>query len=71
MTFLDSLMNMNTKILFVAVTIVATFGIMAAATAIVTITPVLAQDNQTMGGNMTGGGNMTAAMDDNMTSTGG
>jgi hypothetical protein len=31
----------------------------------------LAQDNQTTGGNMTGGGNMTAAMDDNMTSTGG
>ena len=70
MTFLDSLMNMNTKILFVAITIVAILGIMAAATAIVTITPVLAQDNQTMG-NMTGGGNMTAAMDDNMTSTGG
>ena len=64
-------MNMNTKILFVAVTIVATLGIMAPATAIVTITPVLAQDNQTTGGNMTGGGNMTAAMDDNMTSTGG
>jgi hypothetical protein len=71
MTFLDIPMNMNTKILFVAVTIVATLGIMAAATAIVTITPVLAQDNQTMGGNMTGGGNMTAAIDDNMTSTGG
>jgi hypothetical protein len=71
MTFLDSLMNMNTKILFVAVAIVATLGIMAAATAIVTITPVFAQDNQTTGGNMTGGGNMTATMDDNMTSTGG
>jgi hypothetical protein len=64
-------MNMNTKVLFVAITIVATFGIMAAAIGIVTITPVLAQDNQTTGGNMTGGGNMTAAMDDNMTSTGG
>jgi hypothetical protein len=64
-------MNMNTKILFVAITIVATFGIMAAATGIVAITPVLAQDNQTTGGNMTGGGNMTAAIDDNMTSTGG
>ena len=50
---------------------VATLGTMAAATAIVTITPVLAQENQTMGGNMTGGGNMTAAVDDNMTSTGG
>lgn len=71
MTFLDSLMNMNTKIMFVAITIVATLGIMAAPTAIVTLTPVLAQDNQTAGGNMTGGGNMTAAMDDNMTSTGG
>ena len=64
-------MNMNMKITFVAIAIVATLGIMAAATAIVTITPVLAQENQTMGGNMTGGGNMTAAMDDNMTSTGG
>jgi hypothetical protein len=59
----------NTKVLFVAITIFATFGIMAAG--IVTITLVLAQDNQTTGGNMTGGGNMTAAMDDNMTSTGG
>jgi hypothetical protein len=64
-------MNMNTKILFVAFTIVATFGIMAAATGIVTFTPVSGQGNQTAGGNMTGGGNMTAAMDDNMTSTGG
>jgi hypothetical protein len=63
-------MNMNTKALIVAITIVATFGIMAAATGIVTITPVLAQDNQTAGGNLTGG-NMTAAIDDNMTSTGG
>jgi hypothetical protein len=63
-------MNINTKVLFVAITIVATFGIVAAATGIVTITPVRAQDNQTTGGNMTGG-NMTAAMDDNMTSTGG
>ena len=64
-------MNMNTKILFVAITIVATFGIMAAATSVVTLTPVLAQGNQSTGGNLTGGGNMTAAMDDNMTSTGG
>jgi hypothetical protein len=64
-------MNMNTKVLFVAITIVATFGIMAAVTGIVTITPVLAQDNQTTGGNLTGGGNMTAAIDDNMTATGG
>jgi hypothetical protein len=70
-TFIDGLMNMNTKLLFVAITIVATFGIMAAATGIVTITPILAQDNQTAGGNMTDGGNMTAAIDDNMTSTGG
>jgi hypothetical protein len=68
---LDSLVHMNTKILFVAIAIVATFGIMAAAAGIATITPVLAQDNQTAGGNMTGGGNMTAAMDDNMISTGG
>jgi hypothetical protein len=64
-------MSTNTKILFIAITIVATFGIIAAATGIVTTAPVLAQDNQTAGGNMTGGGNMTAAMDDNMTSTGG
>ena len=64
-------MNMNTTILFVAITIVATFGIMAASTAVVTLPPVLAQGNQSAGGNMTGGGNMTAAMDDNMTSTGG
>jgi hypothetical protein len=64
-------MNMNTKVLFVAITIVATFGIMAAVTGIVTVTPVLAQDNQTTGGNLTGGGNMTAAIDDNMTATGG
>jgi hypothetical protein len=64
-------MNMNTRILFVAIALVATFGIMAAAAGIANVTPVLAQDNQTAGGNMTGGGNMTAAMDDNMTSTGG
>jgi hypothetical protein len=44
---------------------------MVTATGIVTITPVSAQDNQTIGGNMTNGGNVTAAMDDNMTSTGG
>jgi hypothetical protein len=71
LNILDSLMDMNTKALFVAIMIVATVGIMAAATGVVAITPVLAQVNQTTGGNMTGGGNMTAAMDDNMTSTGG
>ena len=64
-------MNRNTRILFVAIAIVATFGIMSSAAGIFTVTPVVAQDNQTAGGNMTGGGNMTAAMDDNMTSTGG
>ena len=64
-------MNIDTKILFVAITLVATFGIVAAAIGVVTLTPVLAQGNQTSGGNMTGAGNMTAAMDDNMTSTGG
>jgi hypothetical protein len=59
---------MNTKILFVAITIVAAFGIVAMAS-LATVTHVLAQDNMTMAGNMTGGnmtgGNMT--MGDNMT----
>ncbi len=58
---------MNSKILFVAIAIVATFGIAAALVGTDTITPVLAQDNMTMGGNMTGG-NMTAG---NMTGMGG
>jgi hypothetical protein len=59
---------MNTKILFVAIAIVAAFNIVAIAS-LATVTPVLAQDNMTMAGNMTGGnmtgGNMT--MGDNMT----
>ena len=53
---------MNSKILFVAIAIVTAFGI-AAVVGLATVTPVLAQDNMTMGGNMTGGnmtgGNMT------------
>ena len=48
---------MNPKLLFVAIAIVAAFGI-AAVVGLATVTPVLAQDNVTMGGNMTGG-NMT------------
>jgi cytochrome oxidase Cu insertion factor (SCO1/SenC/PrrC family) len=59
---------MNTKILFVAITIVAAFGI-AAVVGLTSATHVLAQDNMTMAGNMTGGnmtgGNMTVG--DNMT----
>ncbi|HEU4447774.1 MAG TPA: hypothetical protein VFR94_24085 [Nitrososphaeraceae archaeon] len=59
---------MNSKILLVAIAIVAAFGI-GAVSGLATVTPVLAQENTTMGGNMTGGnmtgGNMT--MGDNMT----
>jgi hypothetical protein len=58
----------NTKILFVAIAIIAAFSIVAII-GLVTVTPVLAQDNMTMAGNLTGGnmtgGNMT--MGDNMT----
>ncbi|MGA7542215.1 MAG: hypothetical protein WBW34_04040 [Nitrososphaeraceae archaeon] len=55
---------MNPKLVFVAIAIVAAFGI-AAVVGLATVTPVLAQDNMTMeagnvtGGNMTGG-EMTA-----------
>ena len=59
---------MNSKTLFVAIAIVAAFG-MGVIAGLATITPVFAQENMTMGGNMTGdnmtGGNMT--MGDNMT----
>jgi Flp pilus assembly protein CpaB len=55
---------MNSKTLFVAIAIVTAFG-MAAVVGLATVTPVLAQDNMTMGGNMTGG-NMTMG-GDNMT----
>jgi hypothetical protein len=48
---------MNPKLVFVAIAIVAAFGI-AAVVGLATVTPVLAQDNMTLGGNMTGG-NMT------------
>jgi hypothetical protein len=58
---------MNSKILFVTIAIVTAFG-MAAVVGLATVTPVLAQDNMTMGGNMTGGnmtgGNMTMGGDD-------
>jgi hypothetical protein len=60
---------MNSKILFVAIAIVAAFSIVAVV-GLASLTPVLAQDNMTMGGNMTTGnmtgGNMTATTD-NMT----
>jgi len=56
---------MNSKILFVAIAIVAAFSV-AGAAGLATVTSVLAQDNMTMGGNMTGG-NMTDA---NITQTG-
>jgi hypothetical protein len=59
---------MNTKILIVAIVIVAAFSIVVII-GLATVTPVLAQDNMTMAGNMTGGnmtgGNMT--MGENMT----
>jgi hypothetical protein len=59
---------MNSKILFVAIAIVTAFGI-GAVVGLATVTPVLAQDDMSMAGNMTGGnmtgGNMT--MGDNMT----
>ncbi len=56
---------MNPKLFFMAVALIAAFGIAAAAVGPVTIaTPAVAQDNMTMGDNMTGG-NMT--MGDNMT----
>ena len=49
---------MNPKLVFVAIAIVAAFGI-GAVVGLATVTPVLAQDNMTMeAGNMTGG-NMT------------
>jgi hypothetical protein len=41
---------MNSKILFVAIAIVTAFD-MAAVVGLATVTPVLAQDNMTMGGN--------------------
>jgi hypothetical protein len=60
---------MNSKILFVAIAIVAAFGTAASVVGLATLTPVEAQDNMTMGDNMTlgnmTGGNMT--MGDNMT----
>jgi hypothetical protein len=40
---------MNSKILFVAIAIVTAFD-MAAVVGLATVTPVLAQDNMTMGG---------------------
>ena len=58
---------MKLKILFVAIAIVAAFGAVASVVGSAILTPVVAQDNMTMGGNMTGG-NMTVG---NMTGIGG
>jgi hypothetical protein len=58
---------MNPKLVFVAIAIVAAFGI-AAVVGLATVTPVLAQDNLTMGAENMTGGNMTGgAMGGNMT----
>lgn len=52
---------MNSKILFVAIAIVAAFGTAASLVGPAILTPVMAQDNMTMtmDENMTGMGNMT------------
>jgi uncharacterized protein with LGFP repeats len=52
---------MNSKILFVAITIIAAFGTAASVVGLATLSPVAAQDNMTMmtDENMTGMGNMT------------
>ena len=62
---------MESKILFVAITIVAAFGIVASVAGLANVTPAVAQDNMSMimgdnatmgnmtGGNMTMGHNMT------------
>jgi len=52
-----------------AIAIVAAFGI-AAVIGLATVTPVLAQDNMTMGGNMTGGNMTGGALGGNMTGGG-
>jgi hypothetical protein len=54
---------MNSKILFVAIAIVAAFGTAASAIGLATLSPVAAQDNMTMmmDENMTGMGNMTGS----------
>jgi hypothetical protein len=57
---------MNPKLILVAIAIVAAFGI-AAVVGSITVTPVLAQDNMTMGGNMTGGNMTGGEMGGNMT----
>jgi hypothetical protein len=61
---------MNPKLVFVAIAIVAAFGI-AAVVGLATVTPVLAQPNMTGGmlANMTGG-NMTGGVLANMTGGG-
>ena len=52
---------MNSKILFVAIAIVAAFGTAASVVGPAILTPAVAQDNMTMDmtDNMTGMGNMT------------
>jgi hypothetical protein len=58
--------TMNPKLILVAIAIVAAFGI-ATTVGSAIVTPVLAQDNMTMGGNMTGGNMTGGAMGGNMT----
>jgi hypothetical protein len=60
---------MNPKLVLMALAIVAAFGI-AAVVGLVTVTPVLAQDNMTMGGNMTGGNVTGGNIGGNMTGGG-
>jgi hypothetical protein len=60
---------MNPKLVLMALAIVAAFGI-AAVVGLVTVTPVLAQDNRTMGGNMTGGNVTGGNIGGNMTGGG-
>jgi hypothetical protein len=57
---------MNPKLILMSIAIVAAFGI-ATMVGSVIVTPVLAQDNMTMGGNMTGGNMTGGAMGGNMT----
>jgi hypothetical protein len=64
---------MNSKLLLMAVAVVAAFGIVAAATVspVTIATPAVAQNmsggGNATGGNMTGGGNMSATANDQLT----
>jgi hypothetical protein len=64
---------MNSKLILMAVAVVAAFGIVAAATVspVTIATPAVAQNmsggGNATGGNMTGGGNMSATSNDQLT----